>query len=310
MAAAGKPTAGEQSGESLILNRHALRAAQKIENVRAFSAPCCYQKDMPLAPAIRRKCSRKPNHASPGPVTGSRSGLPLFLSGTTKRTGRNYGSVTGSPRSQETVAESEEVSATSQDIPAVSGQGIEAHAVAYGLTLNGRTDATYSSTFETQNAQAARAQGCGGCGPENCIQVTGTLVSSFQVTTQVTLPGVSDYPDLTHCQRQRVQNAITSVLAPHEQQHVAAFQTYIGMVNTPFSLTLCRSDLDARVQSLHDALEARRRTATQARSDALDPFNFTVDLDCHDPTSAESADAEKKSAEAVRGSSPDDPDPA
>ena len=38
-------------------------------------------------------------------------------------------------------------------------------------------------------------------------------------------------------------NAIDIVLAPHEQQHVAAFQAYIGIVSTPFDLTLCRKGL-------------------------------------------------------------------
>ena len=57
------------------------------------------------------------------------------------------------------------------------------------------------------------------------IHVTGTLVSTYHATTHVTLPRASDFPGLTPCQRQRVQDAIDNVLAPHEQEHVEAFRT-------------------------------------------------------------------------------------
>jgi hypothetical protein len=102
------------------------------------------------------------------------------------------------------------------------------------------------------------------------------------VRTTVTLPSVSDFPNLTQCQRARVQDAITNVLAPHEQEHVTAFHTYDGTVTTPFDLTLCRADFDARIQALHDGIESGRRASAQAANDALDPFEFEVDLNCED----------------------------
>ena len=167
-------------------------------------------------------------------------------------------------------------------LPEVSGTGIETELSAYSLTLRGRTDATFSSSFRTRNVRTSAATGCDNCADGECVHVTGTLESTFRVTTTVTLPSVSDFPDLTACQRQRVRDGITNVLAPHEQQHVAAFRTYNGTVATPFDLTICRSELDARIQDLHDSIDGPRQSAARAASDALDPFQFDVDLDCQD----------------------------
>lgn len=79
-----------------------------------------------------------------------------------------------------------------------------------------------------------------------------------------------------------MQDAITNVLAPHEQQHITAFRTYNGTTHTPFDLTLCRGEFEARIQAMHDTAENARRAAAQAASDALDPFAFEVDLHCED----------------------------
>lgn len=165
----------------------------------------------------------------------------------------------------------------------VSGTGEERHATGHGLTLQGRTDADYHSSFRTANVTMTPATGCQGCGAGDCVRVRGTLVSTYTVDTTVTLPSVNDFPDLTPCQRRRVQDAITNVLAPHEQRHVRAFKTYEGTTRQPFDMTICRDDLDAAMQSMHDSEQAARQAAAQARSDALDPFQFDVDLDCQEP---------------------------
>jgi hypothetical protein len=169
-----------------------------------------------------------------------------------------------------------------EQLPDVSGTGIDTEVSAYGVSLQGRTDATYSSSFLTRHMRTSAATGCDTCDDSECVHVTGTLVSTFRVTTTVTLPSVSDFPDLTACQRQRVRDGINNVLAPHEQQHVTAFRTYNGVVRTPIDLTICRTDLDSSVQALHDSIEGPRQSAAQAASDALDPFVFDVDLDCED----------------------------
>ncbi|MGB3292057.1 MAG: hypothetical protein WBB01_03575 [Phormidesmis sp.] len=126
------------------------------------------------------------------------------------------------------------------------------------------------------------AEGCEGCRSSRCIHVTGTLVSNFTVTTHVTLPRVAEFPNLTTCQQQRVQGAIDTVLAPHEQQHVSAFQTHNGSISTPFDITLCRGRFALKIQTMHDHVESNRRSTVQAASDALDPFHFDVDLSCTD----------------------------
>ena len=171
---------------------------------------------------------------------------------------------------------------TTEPLPDVSGAGIETEVSAYSVTLRGRTNASFSSSFRTRSVRTESATGCDSCADSDCVHVTGILESTFRVATRVTVPSVSDFPDLTACQRQRVRDGITNVLAPHEQEHVAAFRTYNGTVRTPFDLTICRADFDARIQDLHNSIESGRQSAAQAASDALDPFEFEVDLNCED----------------------------
>lgn len=153
------------------------------------------------------------------------------------------------------------------------------------VRLEGRTDADYDGgSFATQNVRVSAAQGCEACGDgDPCIRARGTLVARYHVTTTVTLPSADDFPDLTPCQRARVQRAIDTVLAPHEQEHVRAFRRYNGVTRTPFDVTLCRSEFDATIRSLFDDQEAARRQEAQDASDRLDPFHFDVDIDCEEP---------------------------
>jgi len=174
---------------------------------------------------------------------------------------------------------------TTTPLPAAQGAGQPDRVVAYSrsLRLQGRTDATFDGgSFHTENVRVARGEGCAGCAAADCLRATGTLVASYSVATNVTLPSAATFPDLTACQRRRVQNAIDTVLAPHEQQHVQAFRTYNGTTRRPFDLTLCRADFDGRIQAMFEAEASARRAAAQAASDALDPFHFDVDLDCED----------------------------
>jgi hypothetical protein len=177
-------------------------------------------------------------------------------------------------------------SAPVEPLPNISGTGEPYQTVAYGLKLRGRTDASFSSSFQTIDVEVTAGRGCKGCQPGNCVRARGILESAFTVTTAVTLPSVSDFPDLTPCQRQRVQDAIDNTLAPHEQQHVAAFGQYNGTVRTPFDLTLCRNTFDARIQAMHDSMDRARQAAARAASARLDPFEFDVDLNCEDPPDA------------------------
>ena len=163
------------------------------------------------------------------------------------------------------------------------GTGIPSQAVAFGQSLNlhGLTEANFNQSFSFSTEPHTEATECGNCGDSDCKQVKGLLSSQFQVDTRVTLPSVSDY-DLTPCQIPIVSNAINNVLAPHEQDHVRRFSTYNGTVGTPFNIKVCSADLDAKMQEMHDGIATARQTAAQALSDAIDPFNFNVDIDCED----------------------------
>jgi hypothetical protein len=169
-------------------------------------------------------------------------------------------------------------------LPRVEGSGPPHHERVHGgsIRLEGRTDADFSSTYRTRGVQVERGTGCEGCPDNACIHVTGTLVATYSVATTVTLPGADDYPELTVCQRRRVQDAIDTVLAPHEQAHVRAFRQYAGTTRRQFDLTLCRSRFDSTIRAMFEAEEQQRRNAAKAASDALDPFHVDVDLDCED----------------------------
>jgi len=222
------------------------------------------------------------DHDPTAAVAGASAGMPRFLSDVAPGTAADE--EPPAQAVQELMADpaAEVQDAEAASVPEVSGEGPETAVTAYSVTLRGRTDADFSNSFRTRNVRTSAGSGCEGCTGAECVHVTGIVESTFRVTTRVTLPSVDDFPDLTECQRQRVQDGITNVLAPHEQEHVTAFNTYRGTVRTPFDLTLCRTDFDARIQELHDGVEAARRSSAQAASDALDPFSFDVDLDCED----------------------------
>lgn len=173
----------------------------------------------------------------------------------------------------------------------IHGHAAPGHATAFGkarsIRLEGKTDADFGgTTYSTENVTLTQGKGCEGCSGSDCVRAKGTLVVDYRVTTTVTLPKVSDYPDLTPCQKQRIQDAITNVLTPHEQKHVKAFETYNGSARYPFDVTLCRSDFDSTIESMFKAREAPRQASAKAKSAKLDPFFFDVDLDCEDKSSS------------------------
>lgn len=195
-------------------------------------------------------------------------------------------------------------------LPPVTGKGSPTQDVgmASSVSLEGRADAEFDGgSFSTQNIQVSTVEDCDSCGEEGqCIRARGVLVARYHVTTTVTLPSVSDFPDLTPCQRTRVQNAIDSVLAPHEQEHVQAFRQYNGVTRTPFDVTLCRSEFDSTIQDMFDSQENSRQASAQAASDALDPFNFTVDIDCEEPSEETSESTEEVKEPDVEGGVPEE----
>ncbi len=186
-------------------------------------------------------------------------------------------------------------------LPALEGRGEPTHAVDFNrrgpLRLRGRTDADFDGgAFRTENTTVEAARGCAGCPRTQCVHVTGTLVATYSAQTTVTLPRVADFPGLTPCQQRRVQNAIDNVLRPHEQQHVAAFETYNGTTRRAFDLNICRSRFNRTIRQMFLAEERARRRAAQSASDALDPFHFDVDLDCEEPRASREGAAEPSAA--------------
>jgi hypothetical protein len=106
------------------------------------------------------------------------------------------------------------------------------------------------------------------CRGKNCVHVTGSVVTEYRVTTTVTLPRASNFRRLTRFQKERVQDAINNVLAPHEQEHVDAFETYDGTTEQPFDLNLCRNQLPGVVRKMVRDEERPRREEPRPRGRA------------------------------------------
>ena len=162
----------------------------------------------------------------------------------------------------------------------------QAFANCAGVNVQGHTDANYSHSFTAPGRQR-KANNCTDCTGDECITNTGTVISVFTTNPQVTLPAVPS--GLSECEQTAVQNFINTTLRQHEQQHVAAFNTYRGIVRTPYNYTGCVSGLDANLQQIHDNIEATRRANADALSAALDPFNPAIPCNC--PDTAQQSDA-------------------
>lgn len=180
-------------------------------------------------------------------------------------------------------------------IPTVQVKGRPHKVTAFGppaVKVQGKTTATFDGgKSRTEGQTTESATGCKGCKDKDCVKVTGKLVMEFKVTTTVTLPKASNVKGLTKCQQEKLQQAIDTTLKDHEQEHVKAFETYNGTEEEAFELVGCKATVPAALQRMAQKktseVEKQRRKDAQAQSDALDPFNFDVDLDC------EEAEAEK-----------------
>ena len=149
-----------------------------------------------------------------------------------------------------------------------------------GVNVQGHTDANYSNSFDP-TATAKPSTTCKDCDPPDCITVTGTLVSTFTASPVITLPTVPD--GLSDCETRAITKFINTTLKRHEQQHVAAFNTYNGVKRTPYKFTGCKADFDIYMQQqqvLHDELNDKKTADANAKSDALDPFSPTIPCDC------------------------------
>lgn len=150
------------------------------------------------------------------------------------------------------------------------------------VRFEGKTDADFDGgRGQTKNLKAVRAKDCNGCSGDECLTITGTFEITYTVTTSVALPSVPE--GLTPCQQALVKDAIDSKIAPHEQEHVSAFNTYNGNVKFPINYTGCKDGLHQYLQDINDADGITRKAAAKSKSDALDPFYVDVDLSCKEP---------------------------
>lgn len=148
-----------------------------------------------------------------------------------------------------------------------------------GVTVQGRTDANYTHSYSSTGSQSA-GRDCDSCGGTDCISSVGTVTSVLRANPTVSLPAVPS--GLNECEAASVRNFINTTLRAHEQQHVAAFNTYNARIRTPYSYNGCRAGLDAYIESIHNGIEASRRSASDAASARLDPFNVPIPCNCPD----------------------------
>ena len=154
-----------------------------------------------------------------------------------------------------------------------------------GVSVSGNTSANYSSSGSL-SGRPTLATDCDGCTGNDCVTVNSTVVSRFRTAPVVSLPPVPG--GLNPCEQRAVRTFINGTLSQHEQQHVAAFNTYRGTVSSPISFTGCKADLQAEVQTIHDNVEVPRRQASDDLSAALDANGaniFNVTCECPDPAS-------------------------
>jgi Domain of unknown function (DUF4157) len=253
-----------------LLSHELAHVVQQRENPQSFGQVRCMQKDG--APEAH---AEKENPAAPT-SSGQEPAAPGGAS----------------PAKQEKAATvQDEKAATSQEEKLAAPMPLPNFSVfgkpgfhsdfAQNVTFSGRTDAMFDGgKGHTENLKSTPATDCQGCGGE-CITATGSLVINYHVSTTVALPEVP--AGLTPCQEKRVRDTVNNVLKPHEDKHVAAFQSYNGAVTLPINYTGCREGLQAHVQSMIDAHAAAREAAAKTKSAALDPFVVHVDLDCDEP---------------------------
>jgi hypothetical protein len=153
-----------------------------------------------------------------------------------------------------------------------------------GTALRGTTTPNFTFPHHLENDICEQARDCSGCIPQECVRCSGSLVVTYQSSPIVRLPSIP--PRLRRilrpCQLRIVQDAIDTILAPHERQHEAALNTYNGTTRRSYNITGCRSEIESTIQGLISTEEQTRRSAALTLHHALDPFNPTINIDCED----------------------------
>ncbi len=182
------------------------------------------------------------------------------------------------------------------------------------ITLEGVTHFTFNpEQFSVGETPLQQGSDCDGCEGRDCVSVSTEVTITYSVTTNVVLPSPDDFPGLSDCERANVQNAIDTVLAPHEQEHVDTLHQYDGTETVPFSATFCRGDFDRLVAEFASAREQARRAPIEQQNRDLDPFSFTFDPSegCEEQSAApEAPPTEVPEAPTEEEAAPDSPAPA
>lgn len=153
------------------------------------------------------------------------------------------------------------------------------------LKLHGGTTANFDggpgATVVNQKVKVSR-----GCKPAcdegtPCVNVTGTLQSTYSALVVITMPGMPS--GLTECEQGHVQNFLDKVLKPHEEEHERRLKSYDGTTRIPINVTACGMDeVTKRVEKIHLDEDAKRQEAARKKSDKIDPFNKKIDCsDCY-----------------------------
>lgn len=152
------------------------------------------------------------------------------------------------------------------------------------ITLHGETVPNFDGgTTKVLDAKVARAKGCDCPAEDPCLRGTGTLQVTYTVDVTISMPPMPD--GLNQCQQRRVREFLQNVLGPHEQEHAKRLRTYNGVTKRKFDVTGCgRTALDtevqAKLQQLHDDEANDRADKADKLSQAIDPFNKKIDLNC------------------------------
>lgn len=160
----------------------------------------------------------------------------------------------------------------------------QGNGAAGALRLHGLTTGTFDGgTGTVSGIRHRRATDCDCPDESPCLRLTGTLTIRYGVDVDIQMPEVP--AGLTECQQRRVRDFLRNVLRPHENEHARRFRTYNGTTRHTVSANGCGREeasaaLEARAQDVHDAEEPQRQSAARALSDAIDPFERDIDLNC------------------------------
>lgn len=169
--------------------------------------------------------------------------------------------------------------AVSRLVAAYAGNGS-----AGSVSLHGKTYGSYDGGASTvSKLRATKAAGCDCTGDDPCYQVSGVLKVDYHVDVTIEMPEVPG--GLSKCQQKRVQDFLTHVLGPHEQEHARRLRAYNGTTVRPFSAKECGRDAamtaaQDKAQEMHTTEADQRAADADTSSLAIDPFNKTIDLDC------------------------------